>query len=217
MYIPFMKRFSIAICIILIVPGFVSANSTERKTYSPVSRPHGWEEVLLDFTIIYVFLWGAYAVTQPDTITGISFETLAEGLTDKGIVFLDETPWYTNYLGHPYAGSEYYLYFRARGYSPKMAALHMTISSTLFEFAVEGFGHPPSGIDLLVTPVGGLPLGWAREKYGLKLVNSDIKYRRVLGRIVYPETNFWTFEDISFNVVKSFEYDYTGLAVRCRF
>lgn len=81
----------------------------------------------------------------------------------KNITTVPEIPdgdhWITNYIGHPLLGASVYAFYRNRGFSKKQSIAGTFIQSTLFEYTVEGWKKPPSGVDLIVTPVVGSFIG----------------------------------------------------------
>ncbi|MFQ5603642.1 MAG: DUF3943 domain-containing protein [bacterium] len=81
----------------------------------------------------------------------------------KNMATLPEIPdgdgWITNYIGHPLLGASVYAFYKNRGFSHKASAAGTLIQSTLFEYTVEGWKQPPSGVDLIVTPLLGTLIG----------------------------------------------------------
>ena len=100
--------------------------------------------------------------------------------------FDDGNPWFTNWLVHPLNGSQGYLIYRNAGYSPRMAALGVVVLSTIHEYLVETSFEPPSGVDLVVTPGVGIPLGMALERASTRLARSRHAWARVLGVTMNP-------------------------------
>lgn len=89
----------------------------------------------------------------------------------------DGNQFYTNWILHPYAGAVYYMYYRDRGYSRLASSLGSFLVSAVHEYLIESIYEPPSGIDIILTPGLGVPLGiimddtsvqWARSDSGLK-------------------------------------------------
>ena len=167
----------------------------------------------MDFSIVYVVQWASYFAFQPHHIDALSLENFRKNVFEIGAVLYDNNAITTNFVGHPLAGSEYYLYFRSRGYAPKWAIVNLIISSTMFEIAVESFHKPFSTIDFVVTPLLGAPLGVWREKQGLKMVNSDRKYHRFIGHILYGETAVWFFEEVHVCPAIDLETGFSGLSL----
>jgi hypothetical protein len=71
----------------------------------------------------------------------------------------DSDPWATNYLSHPYWGATYYIRARERGFGKLASFGYSALLSTLYEYGPEAFFEPPSGQDLLVTPILGSLIG----------------------------------------------------------
>ncbi len=72
----------------------------------------------------------------------------------------DGDHWLTNFVGHPLQGATIFAFYKNRGYSNKASFAGTLLQSTLFEYTVEGWKQPPSGVDLIVTPVLGSLIGW---------------------------------------------------------
>ncbi|MCG8607528.1 DUF3943 domain-containing protein [bacterium] len=81
----------------------------------------------------------------------------------KNITTVPEIPdgdhWVTNYIGHPLLGASVYAFYRNRGFSNKASIAGTFLQSTLFEYTVEAWKQPPSGVDLVVTPILGSLVG----------------------------------------------------------
>ncbi|HEX9652524.1 MAG TPA: DUF3943 domain-containing protein [bacterium] len=81
----------------------------------------------------------------------------------KNVSTLPEIPdgdhWITNFIGHPLLGASVFAFYRNRGFSNQASVAGTLLQSTLFEYTVEGWKQPPSGIDLIVTPVLGSLIG----------------------------------------------------------
>lgn len=71
----------------------------------------------------------------------------------------DGDHWVTNYIGHPLLGASVFAFYRNRGFSNEVSLAGTFLQSTLFEYTVEGWKKPPSGVDLIVTPVVGSLIG----------------------------------------------------------
>ena len=71
----------------------------------------------------------------------------------------DTDPWATNYISHPYWGAAYYIRARERGFDKWASFGYSAFLSTLYEFGAEAFFEPPSGQDLMATPILGSLLG----------------------------------------------------------
>jgi hypothetical protein len=81
----------------------------------------------------------------------------------KNVTTVPEIPdgdhWMTNYIGHPLLGASVYAFYRNRGFSNRASIAGTFLQSTLFEYTVEAWKQPPSGVDLLVTPILGSLVG----------------------------------------------------------
>jgi len=212
-----MNRLLLIMVFLCVIVSVNAAADTAPKKYTPVSRPHTWQEKVEDFGLSYAVLWVGYAVSQPDTVSGIRFKNFEDNVFRRGGVLWDHDAFAWNFIAHPYYGSEFYLYFRSRGYSPKWAFINTAIVSTIFEETIETFSEPFSTNDFVVTPILGGAVGWARERAGLRLVNSDNKFYRVAGHIIYLETNFPFFEKAEFVPMVSLEPGFTGFVFRASF
>lgn len=211
------KRTVFLVLLIVFVFSVTTVYPQPPKVYTPVSREHSWKEVAFDFSFWYAFLWASFLVGQHYHVKNLSWERFYKNTFEIGAVGYDKNSFTTNFIGHPLAGSEYYLYFRARGYAPEWAMLSTLLVSTMFEGLVESFNEPFSGIDFVVTPLLGVPVGVLREKWGLRLVNSGNKYNRFIGHILYLETNFWFFENVEINPSIDIETGFKGFVLRAEF
>lgn len=81
----------------------------------------------------------------------------------KNITTLPEIPdgddWITNYIGHPLSGASAFAFFKNFGFSNKVSFFATFLQSTLFEYTVEAWKQPASGVDLILTPVLGSLIG----------------------------------------------------------
>jgi len=193
-----MKKIFAMLITALLVAGLVEANASSPppRRYEPVSRAHSWKERCRDIGIIYVAQWVGYAATQPKVFAKIQGGDWVENVFEKGAVLWDGDEWYWNFAGHPYVGSEYYLYFRSRGYSRKSSAFGSLVASTIWEELTETFSEPFSFNDFVITPVAGSLLGYARERGALRLLHGDSGFKRFWGHVLWWETNFSFFEDV---------------------
>lgn len=211
------KVFPVIWFLVLILSVAPVAADMAPRVYTPVTRTHTTKEKIFDIAIWYPLLWAGYYASQPETVSKIRIGDFEDNVFRRGAVLWDGDAFYWNFIGHPYIGSEYYLYFRSRGYAPKWAFLNAAIVSTIFEETVETFSEPFSANDFIITPVLGSVLGWARERAGLRLVNSDNKLHRVMGHIIYLETNAPFFEKVEFAPMLSSDFKFAGLAFQAQF
>ena len=94
----------------------------------------------------------------------------------------DKDPWPTNFLQHPWAGAQYYLLARQRGYSRGGALIYAAlVSAVLWECLIEGRMERTSIQDLIVTPLLGAVLGEVTyyllqriEREGGTLLGSEV-------------------------------------------
>jgi len=78
---------------------------------------------------------------------------------NKGPVW-DNDEWAINYIGHPVAGSYFYMWGRESGLSWQESSLLTVLMSTYFwEYGWEAFAETPSTQDLIFTPLLGAILG----------------------------------------------------------
>lgn len=147
-----------------------------------VFQSGGRYEFLRTSLLGYASQWGfVFMINRGlgDDIRGSNFQRWL-----RNISTLPEIPdgdgWLTNYIGHPLMGATFYALYRDRGFSPKESFAGAFLQSTLFEYTVEGWKQPPSGIDLIVTPVVGSLLG---SQIGVKSFLFSSSY--ALGRYVF--------------------------------
>lgn len=74
----------------------------------------------------------------------------------------DDDRWGFNFVGHPLAGSEYYLIARNRRAAPWQGFLYAAAWSTFWEYITEGRYERASIQDLIITPLAGAALGEIR-------------------------------------------------------
>lgn len=157
--------------------------------YEYIDRSHTQKEVVSHLGFAYGAMWAGYFVTQWDTIKNRgSFENYRENL---GEITLDRDNPIWNLVGHPYTGSQTFLFFRGLGYE-KMHAFQMAFwTSTLFEFTVEIYTEKASVQDLYQTPVLGSALGFGIEKLSFFLLNNDdYMFGKLVGHALNPLTLF---------------------------
>jgi hypothetical protein len=94
----------------------------------------------------------------------------------KNMRTLPEIPdgdhWITNFVGHPLLGASVFAFYKNRGFSDKASVTGTFLQSILFEYTVEGWKKPPSGVDLVVTPVLGSLIGWQIGMHSFILSSS---------------------------------------------
>ncbi len=110
------------------------------------------------------------------------------------IVFDQDQPFW-NWLVHPLAGSQLFLFYRANGYRKENSLAMAFISSALFELTVEIYSEPASIQDLYQTPVLGSLIGLGIENLSLYLLNnSNNIFAHILGHAINPSTLFWFYD-----------------------
>jgi hypothetical protein len=159
------------------------------KRYEYFDRGHTKNEIASHLTIAYAGMVTGYLLTQTDTIQekgswqnyGNHFGKIT---TDK-----DNPIW--NLVGHPYTGSQTFLYFRALGYD-RMSSLNLAFwTSALFETTIEIYTEPASIQDLYQTPILGSALGYVFERTSLFLLNNDnATIFKFVGHLMNPMTLF---------------------------
>lgn len=99
---------------------------------------------------------------------------------------LDGDSFHTNFIQHPVFGAASYLYYRARGYDRTASGLASFLTSTFYEYTVEGWRQSPSFEDMIVTPGLGILLGISLEETSNWLAERDNHALRLLSYIVNP-------------------------------
>jgi hypothetical protein len=173
-------------------PGSTTSGQPTKKVlkrYEYFDRFHTTKEIASHLTIAYAGMFTGYLLTQTDTINekgswknyGNHFGELT---TDK-----DNPIW--NLVGHPYTGSQTFLYFRALGYD-RLSSLHLSFwTSALFETTIEIYTEPASIQDLYQTPILGSALGYVMERTSLFLLNNDnATIFKFVGHLMNPMTLF---------------------------
>ena len=131
-----------------------------------------YEKIVKELAYMQVFAIGTIGVIAllPEGVSQWSAEdktfTDAQTLLRKLAVNIDKGPVWdhdaraVNYIGHPVAGSYFYLWGRQSGLSWQESAMLTTLMSTFFwEYGWEAFAEIPSKQDLIVTPLLGSVLG----------------------------------------------------------
>ncbi len=111
--------------------------------------------------IPYIAQWGfVFSINRAlgKDIRGSNFKRWLKNITTAPKI-PDGDHWVTNFIGHPLMGASFYAFYRERGFSSKESIAGTFLQSTLFEYTVEGWKKPPSGVDLLVTPIMGSLIG----------------------------------------------------------
>lgn len=191
-----MNKFIVQIFIILLLSlsQIVEAKSrySEKqivKKYEYVEKEHTAIDKLKLLGRVYLFTVTGYVLTQQEAISEHgSFDNYQHNF---GSVVMDKDNPIWNLVGHPYVGSQYYLFYRGNGFS-KIGALEMAFySSTLFETTIEIYTEKTSIQDLYQTPVLGAALGYGLEKLSFYFLNNEnLTALKVFGHILNPLTLF---------------------------
>ncbi len=152
----------------------------------------GVNAFLRDSAIMYGGLWAArffYVRNKNSRIFSASFSNWWDNITSAP-VWDDGDSFFTNWVTHPLIGATEYLFYRQMGHGYLVSALGVVLQSTLFEYTIEGTVEVPSLVDLVSTPVVGVPMGFALEKSSDWLVSTDFVPAKILGHILNPWKNF---------------------------
>jgi hypothetical protein len=94
-----------------------------------------------------------------------SWQNWKERFTDYHDMVLDEDKFRTGAVGHPIAGTGYYLIARGNGFGVVGSAVATVLASSTWQFFSE-WNEKPATNDLLVTPVAGWIIGEAAYQLG---------------------------------------------------
>lgn len=194
------------ITLFLILFFFLSSGvfAENKRFYLPEVRTHSLGEIAGDVGFLYLAHWAGYFVFfKILDDAGGSLEKYRENFFLNNIQWWDGDSFYWNFIGHPYAGSQTYLYYRAKGYSKSESFWGSFAASFLFESTIEVFHEGFSFNDAIITPTLGYLLGNWIEKKSMEMINSDKKLRQTIGQIINPWLNFTFYEGIIFAPVIS--------------
>ena len=152
----------------------------------------GVKAFLRDSAIMYSGLWASrffYVRNKNSRIFDTSLSKWWDNITTAP-VWDDGDSFFTNWVTHPTIGAVEYLFYRAMGHGYLVSALGVVLQSTLFEYTVEGMVEVPSLVDLVSTPLVGVPMGFALEKSSDWLVSTDFVPAKILGHMLNPMRNF---------------------------
>jgi hypothetical protein len=152
----------------------------------------GVKAFLRDSAIMYSGLWASrffYVRNKNSRIFDTSLSKWWDNVTTAP-VWDDGDSFFTNWVTHPTIGAVEYLFYRAMGHSYLVSALGVVLQSTLFEYTIEGMVEVPSLVDLVSTPLVGVPMGFALEQSSNWLVSTDFVPAKILGHILNPMRNF---------------------------
>lgn len=152
----------------------------------------GLNAFLRDSALMYGGLWASrffYVRNKNSRIFDTSFSKWWHNIT-QWPEWDDGDSFFTNWVTHPAIGAVEYLFYRQMGHGYLVSALGVVLQSTLFEYTIEGTVEVPSLVDLVSTPLVGVPMGFALEKSSDWLVSTDFVPAKILGHILNPWKNF---------------------------
>lgn len=165
----------------------VAENDGMRKPQWLHPNP-GWDDYAIDLALaaFATFAWKRVLnVTAARRILTESYDDWGDKLSTQPPIN-DGNLWLTNWVLHPMLGMYYYQWFRSRGHSRALSALGVFIESTFHEYIIESSFEPASGIDLILTPGLGVPLGILTDEVSVRWVRSDSTTKRVLAYVMNP-------------------------------
>ncbi len=186
--------------ILLSVLFLYSSSSYARgnKYFAPAAREHSAGEIALDAGFLYGIHWaGDLIMFKVLSDAGGDFDTYKKNFFMKNIRIWDGDSFYWNFIGHPYVGSQTYLYYRARGYGKWHSFLGSFTASFLFESTIEISHESFSLNDSIITPGFGFLIGNFVEKISLEMINSDSEFKKVIAKIINPSLNFKYYEGVT--------------------
>ena len=150
------------VCLVCTAPAKSAPLGGLGDFYQPVVARNGQTLAYFRTSLLsYGFQWGFIFTINRGLGRAVAHSSFKKWL--KNISTVPEIPdgdhWLTNYVGHPLLGASIYAFYRNRGFSNKESIAGTFLQSTLFEYTVEGWKKPPSGVDLLVTPIVGSLVG----------------------------------------------------------
>ena len=156
-----------------------SADSAARKSYSiPAAEILGFEFLLNQFN------------RRNDSDYRSNLSSFSRNLRSSWVV--DDDPFRTNQLGHPYAGSIYHGFARSAGLNYWEALAYTFAGSALWEIAGERV--PPSRNDQINTGIGGSFLGEALFRLSSLMIEhgGDVPplWRELGAAAISPSTGF---------------------------
>jgi hypothetical protein len=92
--------------------------------------------------------------------------------TDVHDIVLDDDRFRTGAVGHPVAGTGYYLIARGNGFGVAGSAAITVVASTIWQFFSE-WNEKPASNDLLVTPAAGWVIGEASHQLGMYFLDQE--------------------------------------------
>ena len=143
-------------------------------------KPHFWRDHLMMYGAVWMF---TFTVGYKNLGSKFSEEASLRKFGHHFTIppeLKDHDPFVTNYITHPMFGGFTYHVFRKQGHTARQSFFASVLHSTLFEYTVEGFIQRPSGVDLLVTPLIGAPLGAHLGKWILPVSVSYVVLKYLL-------------------------------------
>ena len=163
----------------------------------PIERKHGLDEVAFDAGFLYGIHWAGYFyLFKIKHDNGGKLADYHENFMFKRLQWWDGDSFWWNFVGHPYTGSQTYLYYRARGYGKKESFWGSFTASFLFESTIEVMQEGFSFNDAVVTPVLGYVVGNILESVSIKWIKQKSPLKRLAARILNPSLNFSYYEGV---------------------
>ncbi len=164
------------------VPDSPSGVAKPLRAITSVVDAGGRSSFLGTSLMSYASQWGFVLIVNRrlgQQIRGSDFQTWLKNVTTLPQI-PDGDSWVTNYIGHPLMGATIYAFYRDRGLSRRQSVAGAFLQSTLFEYTVEGWKKPPSGVDLIVTPLVGSLIG---AQVGMKSLVISSSY--AVGKYIF--------------------------------
>ncbi|MEW6777379.1 MAG: DUF3943 domain-containing protein [Bdellovibrionota bacterium] len=153
------------------------------------ARPEpGIGQYSLDIFLISAatFAWKrALNVTAARRIVVETYDGFGDNVTTTPYIN-DANTWSTNWIGHPLLGMWFYQYFRSRGHTRMLSGVGSFLVSTIHEYLIETSFEPASGIDLIMTPGLGVPMGILTDEVSVRWVKSDSNVKRFFAYVMNP-------------------------------
>lgn len=183
--------------IIILISITVYSFAGESKYFAPLPRAHSRTETLCDVSLLYALHWAGYIIEfKVISDWGGNFEQYKANFFLNNIQWWDGDSFWYNFVGHPYVGSQTYLFYRGRGYSKLESFVGSFTASFLFESTIEIMHEPFSFNDAVITPTFGFVLGNWLEKTSLRFINSGSKFKKAVAKIINPSLNFKFYEGV---------------------
>jgi len=194
----------IVLLLTLILFVCTGAFAENKRFFIPQSRAHSPGEIARDTGFLYAAHWAGYLILfKVLSDAGGSLEKYKKNFFPNNIQWWDGDSSWWNFVGHPYVGSQTYLYYRARGYNKSESFWGSFTACFLFESTIEVFHDGFSFNDAVITPISGYVLGNWIEKKSIEMINSDNKRQQIIARIINPWLNFKFYEGVTFTPVIS--------------